>query len=280
MIPTLLLACAARAPITAPTPLPQANAPACPVRESSPPACTDLDLGRSPERPFEWGLMASGNALWQDSLACADGSRAYVQRTGNIGQAPVVSSSPYARGEPFGGKDILDAWRVVCYGSAVTIFTNLYRCGEVCLPLGWTVLPVEVDTRTEEAYGLLNEGDLEGAVRVARQISAAAPSYEEAWLRHASLAVEAADFPEAVAAFDELLARWQTVAGLSLRWQYAHQAGDPQALPELEALLQRTIGSPGEAGVRCALSKSLEPGPRATELASQACEGGIRSCCP
>lgn len=183
MLLLLALACAHKSPESAGgASMPSAEQ--CPAYDFDPPTCPDEVgvRGDSLERPWEWGWAAAGNTLWFDRLACGDGSNPSVERVGNFGGAPVASSSP-SSGAPSMGVDVLDGYRVRCVGQEDLLwYTNLYRCGAMCVPAPFKVLPAAAADEMSAAMRALDQGEEVDALRHGQSVIELAPDFELSWL--------------------------------------------------------------------------------------------------
>ena len=183
MLLLIALACAHQSPKNA------GSAPAeaveqCHAFDFDPPTCPAELAGRgdSLEKPWEWGWAAAGNTLWFDRLACADGSNASVERMGNFGGAPVASQAR-SSGAPSMGVDVLDAYRVSCLGQPDTVwYTNLYRCGDLCVPAPFKVLPAAAANEMSAAMRALDDHEEVNALRHGKAVVDLAPDFELSWL--------------------------------------------------------------------------------------------------
>lgn len=177
-----VLACAHRAPQGAGAV--EGDIVQCPPFDIDPPTCAADAAGRGETQalPWEWGWAAAGNSLWFDRLACADGSNAVVERIGSFGEAPVPSKAP-SSGAPGLGVDILDRYQVMCPGQPVTLwYTNLYRCGDLCVPAPFKVLPAAAASEMTLAMRALDEHEEVDALRHASAAVERAPDFELSWL--------------------------------------------------------------------------------------------------
>ena len=254
--------------------------PSCPRRGDDPPTCpAGSALGSSPELPLEWGVMAAGNRLWGDRLACADGSIAAYQRLGNVGAAPVESSSPPS-GAPRFGPDVVDRWSVDCGDGPTTLYTNLYRCGEICLPGGLRIVPGATAKEMEAMSAAAEARDMVAMHAAGERLVGVGRDFEVTWLVAASVAESAGDWSNAVAYWQGAIGILDTASSrASLAEALARSGRDVEARLELNTLLARYGDSPLRPQLVCTQSLLETDRQRQMALAEEACTGGWPRCC-
>ncbi len=254
--------------------------PNCPRRSDDPPACpAGSTLGSAPEAPLEWGVMAAGNRLWNDRLACADGRMADYRRVGNIGSAPVPSSSP-ASGAPQFGADVIDQWEVYCAEQPLVLYTNLYRCGEQCLPAGLRILPAAADVEMVAMNTAAEAGDLPAMRAAGQRLVSVGREFEVSWLVAASVAERGGDWESAVSYWQGAITVFDAVGShASLAEALARAGRDVEARLELNTLLARYGDTSLRPQLACTQSLLETDRQRQMALAEEACTGGWQRCC-
>ncbi len=284
---SLLLACAAHRPPAAPAPAAAPDAPpvaasaptdACPTATTDPPVCADPALGSARERPLEWGRAGVGPRLFYGRLVCPDGSEPRSQLRGSVGTAPMASTSPPS--DLFMPLDVLDRWTVACASGDVELFVNIYRCGEVCVPPTVRVLPAAVDAELAAARKAIQAGDTAAALAHADAIVRAAPDFEWAWVMRAVVAKDTHDVDAALAAMDDLLARWDSPRRRLNRVHLLIGGGRVDEARAALSAFSATNDDPSlTAEVTCTESALTTDPATADRLARQSCDAGFAPCC-
>jgi hypothetical protein len=279
----LLAACVHR-PAAAPPPIAagQISGDACPTPVTDPPACTEAQaaLGRTPENPLEWGYAAAGNSLWYDRLACADGSIPGVTRLGNIGVAPLASASPASDAPRFGG-DVLDQWGVSCGEEQTLLYTNLYRCGALCVPSPFRLVPGATMVLVDRAQQSLQAERLDDVATTARSIGASAPGFEIAWVLQASFLQAASQPQEALEAWEGAARVRDSAVTRSHHAEVLAWLGrTTEARLEANELLARFGDTSLGPRLRCTLAQTESDPALRVERAAAACAEGYTLCCP
>jgi len=254
--------------------------PNCPQRMDDPPACpAGSTVGTSPTTPAEWGVMSAGNRLWNDRLACTDGRMADYRRAGNIGAAPVASTSPPS-GSPQIGTDVLDRWEVHCGQEPLVLYTNLHRCGVACLPGGLRILPAAVEVEIVALNAAAEAGDLAAMRAAGQRLVSAGREFEASWLVAASVAERAGDWSSAVGYWQGAVGVFQAAGShASLAEALARSGRDVEARLELNTLLAHYGDTSLRPQLACTQSLLEADRQRQMALAEEACTGGWQRCC-
>lgn len=163
-----------------PTPVGAAMGPMCPTVETDvpPETCMGLpeDYGLSRHAPVEWGLeaatgvnRASGPAiasLYYGRLLCPDGSSPTVLSRSMAGPSFIQSTSQRSPRPKVGddSRDIIDYWKVQCGDTLIRMYSNSYRCGSLCVPKPFKLLPAAAWKAHKLALGLQRDGRHEEAL--------------------------------------------------------------------------------------------------------------------
>jgi hypothetical protein len=275
----LLLACHHKPVVSAP---PTEDGPAaCPPPTTDPPMCTDPLLGASRERPLEWGRAGAGSTLWWGRIACADGSEPQPDGVarGSIGPAPVPSTSPPSENGLM--LDVLDVWSIPCRSGEVTLYTNLYRCGEVCVPPTLRVLPHALDVTFQAGLDAAKAGDVAGALARGEELIVLGPEYEWAWAMRAVLPFQARDPASALLAMDDVIARWPTPRRRLNRVHVLVGIGRGAEAREALATFAATNTDASLAPeILCTQAEIAPDRIASAALAAESCAAGFEACCP
>ncbi|MES2638389.1 MAG: hypothetical protein V4850_02875 [Myxococcota bacterium] len=273
----LLLACHHKPVVSAP---PAAAAPtACPTPTTDPPMCTDPLLGASRERPLEWGRAGAGSTVWWGRLACADGSEPHGVTRGSIGLAPVPSTSPASENGLM--LDVLDRWSIPCRTGEVTLYTNLYRCGEVCVPPTLRVLPHALDVTFQAGLDAAKAGDVAGALARGEELIVLGPEYEWSWAMRAVLPFHAGDPAAALRAMDDVIARWPTPRRRLNRVHVLVGLGrGGEARAALATFAATNTDASLATEILCTQAEIAPDPATSATLAAESCAAGFEACCP
>lgn len=160
--------------------------PSCPTVETDvpPELCEGLPegYGLSRHAPVEWGLPpATGitresgpmpiTSLYYGRLLCSDGSHPTILSRSMGGVPPSKPTSPRSPRPKVSeeAEDILDFWKVQCGDTLVRMYANTYRCGSVCPPAPFKVMPAAAWNAHVEALALQDEGKEEEALPLHEQ---------------------------------------------------------------------------------------------------------------
>jgi hypothetical protein len=159
--------------------------------------------GLSAQAPLEWG-PTEGINLWSGRLRCLSGAVPARRRVGEGGLAP-ASDSPRSRlgADP----ELLELWELSCPGQTpLRLYVNPHRCGLPCPPPGLAVTDLRVEAAIQSAHAGLQADRPQDALEWARLAARQAPTDEvvQATLGHAALMAHV--WPEAIAAFEAVLA--------------------------------------------------------------------------
>lgn len=281
----LLLGCARGAPDS-----PAAGAALCPtaatVVEAA--ACQpEPGLGRSVDAPLEWGRgAASDSQLWLGRLACADGAVPQTHRLRIAGEAARSRAPRSSVPLPEDGRELLDEWSVRCPGAPEqTWIANAYRCGTLCPPGDFRLLPADAAVALEEARLALGSGDADAARTAAAAAVRAAPGFEVSHFTQGATLMALDDADGALAAFEAAAAiNPENISGLYARIVLLRASGQPdEAHPLAAQLLAITPDHhPQRPAALCMAALSHhEQGRHSTAMAmaGQACAKGFDLCC-
>ena len=218
-------------------------------------------------------------------LTCPSGASADSVRVGNIGAAPVASTATPS-GVPSLGVDILDVWEVQRPGETPRQwYTNVYRCGDLCPPQGFQILPADAYAAMMETQRALQDGRADDAIQAAADAIQLAPGFELPYLVQGATHMATADAAGALAAF-EGAARLapDRIATLYPRVVLLREAGRTEEANTLALrLLELTPPDhPERAPAACmAALAHLEQGSEdvGRTLAGEACDAGFVLCC-
>lgn len=258
-----------------------APAPGCPTVTTDPPRCpAGSPLGTSIDTPYEWGPAASGMQPWWGRLSCADGRIPVFRRHGAAGSPKTPSTSP-ASGEPnLGTADVVDAWEIGCPEARYQLYTNVYRCGNACVPPALSVLPGAALKHLEAAKIAAKKGDVATALAEARAGTDSAPEHERAWVFRGTLAEELGRFDEALVAWEGVVRRFAGSLSDSHRAEALARVGRKDEARELAATLMASApDGPARPRLLCVQSLVQPDAAKAKTLAGQACAEGYQRCC-
>lgn len=228
---------------------------ACPSRVLDVRQCQAMPArGSTPQTPLEWG-PTEGNALWAGRLRCASGAVPARRRVGEGGLAP-ASDSP--KSAVLADPELLELWELSCPGQpALRLYVNPFRCGLPCPPPGLTVTDLRVEAALQAAHAALQADRAQEALDWSRLAARQAPTDEvvQATLGHAALMGHA--FPEAIAAFEAVLA----VDGTDPTARLGLALARVQAIPAGKGLRVEAPVASAEAGMTRTVrhARVLEP---------------------
>jgi hypothetical protein len=245
--------------------------------------------GRSASAPLEWGIgAASDRQLWLGRLACPDGAVPQTRRLRTADAPPPPSTAPRSSVPlPKDGHEILDVWAVRCPGDAAERLwlTSAYRCGMLCPPEGFMLLPAAAAVAAEATAAALRSGDaLEARAQAAAAVSVA-PGFEAAHFTQAATLMTLDDSAGALAAFEAAAdIHPDSISGLYARVVILRASGEldaarPLAMRLLEVTPPR---HPQRAPALCMAALAHHEQGHAEEamlLAGQACARGFSRCC-
>lgn len=262
----------------------------CPDDDFDPrscPATLPAGYGRSPDAALEWGRYAIGE-LGRGRLSCPGGAWPTVVRQGSVNATTPSASprSPVPKYEESESPDLLDRWLVTCPGQpALTLYGNIYRCGNPCPPppLGFT--PAAAETAYRAAWLLARDRKSDLALELMDRALAVAPESEK-FHSYRGVVLMQLDRPEeAVAEFDFALRHDpDSVMHRLNRIGALEAAGDQPGVATAYHLL---LGALGEAHadrpkVQCRHATWLFERGRDEEAFAQAraaCAAGATKCC-
>ena len=251
----------------------------CPTADFDPPVCQDPARGSTPALPLEIG-DAGRSVLWFNRVACADGGEPQVVRNGSLGEAPTPTASPRNPATNWFGNDTLDEWTVFCRGAPeVTLYVDLYRCGDVCVPPSIQVLPHALDVEFAAAQAAEKAGDLAAASAHGKRLMAIGDAFEWAWSMGAMIAADAGD-PDALAKTDELIRRWDKPLRRLNRVQLLVGLGSyDEARASLDAFTKANSDPSLDAKRMCIEAEIAPDATASAALAKQSCAAGFDPCC-
>ncbi len=254
---------------------------ACPSLTTDPPACPAGSLlGASVDTPLEWGPAADGMQPWWGRISCADGRIPVIKRHGGVG-TPETPSQSTPSGQPtFGGGDVVDAWEIGCPSGHQVLYTNLYRCGNACVPTTLSVLPAAAYPHLDGAQRALKSGNKDLAISEARAATDAAAAFERVWVFRGGVAEDAARWDEALSVWTEAVKRFPGPVSESHRAEALARSGKKDEAKALAAsLLAATPDAPTRPRLLCVQSLIADTPAKAKVLAEQSCAEGYRRCC-
>lgn len=280
----LLSAGCPRAPLQVTT----GTAPTCPTPALDvPPSC--VPAAGTFDDPFEWGIGAdSDNQLWLGRLACDSGAVPTMRRLQGQTARAQPSDSPRSNvGLPTGATETLHVWSVRCPSAETEDLwvVNAYRCGALCPPDGFQLLPATAALALEEARLAMVAGDTQQINASLNAAVQSAPSFEVTHFTQGATLMALNQSEDAIAAFEAaaninpdnisgmyariiLLRstnRAEETHGLSFRLLERTPPDHPHHPPALcmAALAHHEQGNLGEAH----------------SLAAQSCAQGFSMCC-
>ncbi len=253
----------------------------CPTPDTDPPVCSAGGVhGTSVDHPYEWGGAATGLQPWWGRLSCAGGRIPVFRRHGGVGAAQEVSTAPRSAEATLGKSEMVDGWEVGCPEARYEMYTSVYRCGEVCVPAAFSVLPARAMRHMEAAKAAAKAGDVPGALVAAQAATDAAPEHERAWIFRGSFAEDLGRFDEALVAWTGAVARFPGSLSEGHRAEALARTGKKAEARELSArLLAAAPDAPGRGRLLCVQSLVEEDKARAATVAKQSCAEGYQRCC-
>lgn len=154
--------------------------PTCPTLETEVPPeyCDGLpeDYGLSRRAPVEWGLDAAAgvnrssgpalSSLYYGRLLCPDGSTPTVLSRTMAGPPLIDSTSQRSRRPKVtdDSQDIIDYWKIQCGDTMIRMYSNSYRCGSLCVPKPFKLMPAAARRAHEQALELERNGRADEAL--------------------------------------------------------------------------------------------------------------------
>lgn len=274
-----------------------AEVDACPDRhtEVDLAACDGLsgDYGRSVERPLEWGFAAMGGRRttpFFGRLLCEDGTSAIATREGSLFSTQTSSSPPSRLRQGHGdevGEDMIDVWKTSCGGETITLYSNIYRCGNHCPPKGFRFSSAAGQAAYQRALALEKEGDLEGALLATEEALSfdhevvsfhrARVYYNIELNRGDGIIAAAEEAAQALPTNTDLLSYRVMALQNSERWAEANAAAD-SLLQLIEGTSDRNLSA-----TLCRKSfilKVLGDLEESASFGERSCALGFKRCCP
>lgn len=274
-------------PRAAPSPAPTGTA-ICPTASLEVPASCVPAAG-SAAQPLEWGVgAASDSQLWLGRLACGDGAVPQMRRL-RVSEAPAPATVAPRSSVPLpaSGEEVMDVWAVQCPTDteARQWIANAYRCGTLCPPEGFQLLPADAAVALAAARDTMDP-PAPATVRAHLNTAvAAAPGFE---VTHFTQGATLLALNDPSGALDSFTAAAQinpdNISGLYTRIILLRQAGERDATHELSFHLLAITPPhhPQRPPAMCmaALAHSERGESVAAELlAGQACAQGFQLCC-
>jgi tetratricopeptide (TPR) repeat protein len=254
---------------------------ACPDAHTDPPACAaGHTRGQTDDQPLEWGMAAEGTQPWWGRLSCRDGRIPVVRRHGGVHRLEESSTSPPSGLPALGRPELVDAWEVGCPEGRAVLYTNAYRCGEICVPVAYTLLPGAAVTQLEAAQLSARSGKVEEALAALRSATSAAPAHERTWIVRGGMAEELGRFDEALLAWEGAMSRFPGPLTEGHRAEALARLGRKEEASVLAAsLLAEAPDGPARARLLCVQSLVSPDPAKGRTLAKQSCAEGYRRCC-
>ncbi len=254
---------------------------ACPERTTDAPTCpAGFVRGTVDDQPLEWGRAADGAQPWWGRLSCGDGRIPIVRRHGGVNRLDVASTSPPSGLPTFDRAELVDAFEVGCPSGRAVIYTNAYRCGEVCVPSPYKLLPGAVVQSMERAQVAAKAGKVEEALALLKNATVVAPDHERTWIVRGGMTEELGRFDEALVAWEGALARFPGPLTEGHRAEALARTGRKEEAGKLAAaLLAEAPDGPARARLLCVQSLAHTDLTKARTLAKQACAEGFARCC-
>lgn len=253
----------------------------CPTVSTDPPACpTSSLLGTSVDTPLEWGPAAEGLQPWWGRLSCADGRIPVIRRHGGVG-TPEVPSTSVPSGQPtFGRNDVVDGWELGCPGGREVVYTNVYRCGTICVPSRYKVIPAEAVPHIEAAQKALRAGQVDTALREANAATDTAADHERVWVFRGGIAEDAGRWDEALTVWSRTAERFPGPVTESHRAEALARTGKKAEAKALAGtLFAAAPDAPTRPRLLCVQSLTESVPAKAKVLAEQSCAEGYKRCC-